>query len=281
MEVPGLELAPRALQQNSLLCCLLAGGVAGFGVDVSLYPLDTVKTRLQAAAGFRKSGGFKGIYNGLGPAALGSAPASALFFFTYEATKTQLATTSLSAPLAHCSAASLGEVVACLVRVPIENVKQKMQAGQFATMSDALNGIRRLDGASGFFKGFSTTVMRDVPFSFLQFPLYEALKKTWAQKQGRETAPYQGALCGSLAGAVAATVTTPLDVAKTRLMLGADAQGVRYTTMTSTLSRVFAEAGVPGLFRGLGPRVSLISLGGLVYFGIYEYAKVQLGHVLN
>jgi len=166
------------------------------------------------------------------------------------------------------------------VRVPIENVKQKMQAGQYAKMSDALNGIRKLDGAPGFYKGFTTTVMRDVPFSFLQFPLYEALKKQWAVYQGHETAPYQGALCGAFAGAVAASFTTPLDVAKTRLMLGADTNGVRYTTMTSTLSRVYAEAGIPGLFRGLGPRVSLISMGGLIYFGIYEYAKKQLGRIL-
>jgi len=270
------------VHQKPLLFCLLAGGAAGFGVDVSLYPLDTVKTRLQAVDGFRKSGGFKGIYNGLGPAALGSAPASALFFFTYEATKNHLGSTFLhGSPIAHCTAASMGEVVACLIRVPIENVKQKMQAGQFATMGDACGGIRRLDGFRGFFAGFGTTVMRDVPFSFLQFPLYEALKKKWAADQGHTTAPYQGALCGSLAGAVAATVTTPLDVAKTRLMLGADALGVRYTTMTSTLSRVYAEEGIPGLFRGVGPRVSLISLGGLVYFGLYEYTIVQLQRVLR
>jgi solute carrier family 25 S-adenosylmethionine transporter 26 len=281
MEVPSLETVPDKLQQKSLFCCLLAGGVAGFGVDVSLYPLDTVKTRLQAAAGFRKSGGFKGIYNGLGPAALGSAPGAALFFFTYEGAKTHLEDTSLSAPAAHCTAASFGEVAACLIRVPIENVKQKMQAGQFASMSDALTGIRRLDGPRGFFKGFSTTVMRDIPFSFLQFPLYEAFKKEWTIRQGHDTAPYQGALCGSFAGAIAATVTTPLDVAKTRLMLGADAHGVRYTTMLTTLSRVYGEAGMSGLFRGLGPRVSLISLGGLVYFGLYEYALVHLLRALR
>lgn len=281
MEVPSVEVVPNKLQQKSLFCCLLAGGVAGFGVDVSLYPLDTVKTRLQAPDGFRKSGGFKGIYNGLGPAALGSAPGSALFFFTYEAAKAQLEGTSLSAPVAHCTAASLGEVVACLIRVPIENVKQKMQAGQFATMKEALTGIRKLDGSGGFFKGFSTTVMRDIPFSFLQFPLYEAFKKEWAVRQGHETAPHQGAICGSAAGAIAATFTTPLDVAKTRLMLGADSQGIRYTTMSSTLSRVYAEGGIPGLFRGLGPRVSLISLGGLVFFGLYEYSIVQFQRVLR
>lgn len=51
-----------------------AGGVAGTAVDVALFPLDTLKTRLQSEAGFRASGGFRGIYSGLGPAALASAP---------------------------------------------------------------------------------------------------------------------------------------------------------------------------------------------------------------
>lgn len=51
-----------------------AGGVAGTAVDIALFPLDTLKTRLQSEAGFRASGGFRGIYSGLGPAALASAP---------------------------------------------------------------------------------------------------------------------------------------------------------------------------------------------------------------
>ena len=39
-----------------------------------LFPLDTIKTRLQSPLGFVKSGGFRGIYSGLSTAALGSAP---------------------------------------------------------------------------------------------------------------------------------------------------------------------------------------------------------------
>lgn len=69
---------------------LIAGAVAGFSVDVSLFPLDTVKTRLQSKQGFVKAGGFNGIYRGLGPAALGSAPGAAVFFTTYNLTKTFL-----------------------------------------------------------------------------------------------------------------------------------------------------------------------------------------------
>ena len=53
---------------------LLSGAAAGVSVDVSLYPIDTLKTRLQSPQGFLKSGGFRGVYKGLSAAASGSAP---------------------------------------------------------------------------------------------------------------------------------------------------------------------------------------------------------------
>ena len=57
------------------LCIFLqSGSLAGFSVDIVLYPLDTIKTRLQSSAGFRHSGGFRGIYRGLGSVAVGSVP---------------------------------------------------------------------------------------------------------------------------------------------------------------------------------------------------------------
>jgi solute carrier family 25 S-adenosylmethionine transporter 26 len=69
---------------TSFLTALVAGGLAGTSVDVTLFPIDTLKTRLQAPQGFLKAGGFRGIYNGIGAAAAGSAPGAALFFSTYE-----------------------------------------------------------------------------------------------------------------------------------------------------------------------------------------------------
>jgi hypothetical protein len=69
---------------TSFLTALVAGGMAGTSVDVALFPIDTLKTRLQSPQGFMKAGGFHGIYNGLGAAAVGSAPGAALFFSTYE-----------------------------------------------------------------------------------------------------------------------------------------------------------------------------------------------------
>lgn len=68
----------------SFATALVAGGLAGTSVDVALFPIDTLKTRLQSPQGFLQAGGFRGIYNGLGAAAAGSAPGAALFFSTYE-----------------------------------------------------------------------------------------------------------------------------------------------------------------------------------------------------
>lgn len=68
----------------SFFSALVAGGMAGTCVDVALFPIDTIKTRLQAPQGFLKAGGFAGVYQGLGAAAVGSAPGAALFFSVYE-----------------------------------------------------------------------------------------------------------------------------------------------------------------------------------------------------
>lgn len=50
------------------------GAVAGLVVDTSLYPIDTIKSRLQSKSGFLASGGYKNLYRGLPPVLAGSVP---------------------------------------------------------------------------------------------------------------------------------------------------------------------------------------------------------------
>jgi solute carrier family 25 (mitochondrial S-adenosylmethionine transporter), member 26 len=75
-------------------------------------------------------------------------------------------------------AASFSEVVACLVRVPTEILKQRYQANIVGSKS--LKGnileIFNKDGLNGFYRGFGSTILREIPFSLVQFPLYERLK---------------------------------------------------------------------------------------------------------
>eukprot|EP00514_Thraustochytrium_sp_LLF1b_P010816 CAMPEP_0184543754 /NCGR_PEP_ID=MMETSP0199_2-20130426/3157_1 /TAXON_ID=1112570 /ORGANISM="Thraustochytrium sp., Strain LLF1b" /LENGTH=274 /DNA_ID=CAMNT_0026937825 /DNA_START=123 /DNA_END=947 /DNA_ORIENTATION=+ len=257
------------------LTALAAGGAAGLAVDVSLFPIDTVKTRLQASAGFWKSGGFNGVYRGLGSAAIGSVPGAALFFGTYENAKPIVgAYLGHDSPAVHMMSASLGEIMACLVRVPTENVKQNLQAGTYKTTGEALRAISRESGVFGFFKGYMSTVAREIPFSMIQFPIWEGLKTLLANRsEDGKVHSVESAAAGSLSGAFAAAVTTPLDVVKTRLMLRVDKNGVPYTGMVSTFQRILAEEGFTALLSGIQPRTMWIGIGGFVYFGVYESAR--------
>jgi len=246
---------------------LVAGGCAGTSVDVALYPIDTLKTRCQDKRGFFKAGGFTGVYRGLSAAAAGSAPGAALFFSTYETTKPLVRSVlGDDYPVAiQGAAASSGEVMACLVRVPTENVKQRMQTGQFSRATDCIRTLASREGIRGFYTGYLTTVSREIPFSLIQFPLYERFKKEIAAWQGRDCSPWQGACCGSISGAFSAAVTTPLDVVKTRQMLG---QGAGSGLATAKM--VYGEGGPKALFAGVAPRTFWIGLGGFVFFYAYE-----------
>jgi len=129
------------------------------------------------------------------------------------------------------------------------------------------------------FRGNFCLCIPQIPFSFLQFPMYEAAKAFWAQEQGRPVSPLQAAACGSVAGAVAAAVTTPLDVIKTRLILEKDMQGRKYHGIVDVFRRVVAEEGPMTLFAGVAPRVMWITIGGFVYFGAYEEVRRLLSPV--
>lgn len=260
---------------------LFAGGIAGTSVDVSMHPLDTMKTRLQSTEGFWKAGGFRGMYKGISSAAIGSAPGAAAFFSTYESVKqVQKGFTKEGEEhwLHHAFASSCGEVAACLIRVPSQICTQRLQVGQFASLPEVVSHTLKTDGPLGFYRGYGTTVAREIPFAFIQFPIYEQLKASWSLYQGEQTGPIQGAMCGSAAGAVAGGLTTPLDVCKTRIMLEKPQEGVpkKYASTVATMRTIAQEEGAMALYNGVVPRVGWITVGGFVFFGAYEAATKGL-----
>uniref|UniRef100_A0A3B3QLR3 Mitochondrial S-adenosylmethionine carrier protein n=1 Tax=Paramormyrops kingsleyae TaxID=1676925 RepID=A0A3B3QLR3_9TELE len=62
------------MERREFTASLVAGGIAGMCVDLTLFPLDTIKTRLQSPQGFARAGGLRGIYAGVPSAAVGSFP---------------------------------------------------------------------------------------------------------------------------------------------------------------------------------------------------------------
>lgn len=83
-----------------------------------------------------------------------------------------------------------------MVRMPFELSKQRLQANRHLTVSLVVRNILATEvqcmitqklylymclsiifqGPRGFFRGYFSTVARDIPFSFIQYPLWEYLK---------------------------------------------------------------------------------------------------------
>ena len=199
-------------------------------------------------------GGYTGLYRGLAPVLAGSVPTAALFFWVYDGSKRLGG--SEGGVCVCVAAACMGETAACLVRVPVENVKQRRQAG--------------LGPGAWIYRGYFTTLLRDLPFSAIQLPLWEWLKVKVTVAQGRPASAQESAMCGAGAGAVAGAVTTPLDVVKTRVMLGGGAGGV------AVGRSLVKEEGARVLWAGFLPRTAWLTAGSIIYFWVYEETKNRL-----
>jgi len=165
-----------------------------------------------------------------------------------------------------------------LIRVPTEVIKTRMQTSIYGTAGSSSFSAAKLvlfnDGVSGFYQGFGITVMREIPFTSIQFPLYELLKLNLARKLNRKLLfAHEAAICGSIAGGVAAALTTPLDVLKTRVMLDLrDGSKEKLPSLASRFKTIYATEGAKALFSGVVPRTLWISAGGAVFLGVYEWA---------
>ena len=118
--------------------------------------------------------------------------------------------------------------------------------------------------------------MRDLPFVALQLSVFEHLKNVARELKGSsglslvETIPLS-----ALAGAAAGSLTTPLDVVRTRLMTQSGGKD-RYRGWWDALRRVWREEGVKKLFAGVRTRTLWLTIGAVIYLGSYEEYKKLL-----
>lgn len=91
------SVAKKDKDEVNLANVCLAGGIAGMSMWLVVFPIDTIKTRLQVATTpismvqatkdiYIQRGGIKGFFPGLGPALLRSFPANAATFLGVELT---------------------------------------------------------------------------------------------------------------------------------------------------------------------------------------------------
>ncbi|KAL2011669.1 hypothetical protein VTN00DRAFT_4387 [Thermoascus crustaceus] len=337
---------------------LFAGAFAAVTVDLLVYPLDTLKTRIQsphyarlykdpATGAVRRGVLFRGLYQGVWSVIFATIPSSGAFFTTYEAIKHVLTTSSTSSPtpeknllpfthplptpVIHGIASSIAESVSCFILTPAEVLKQNAQMitarspgtrGQSATLS-VLSQFRR--HPTRLWSGYTALVARNLPFTGIHFPIFEYLRGhmiDWRREYKARAAAAAGAsvnqqeqsgssdadqlveragitaVAAGMAGSVAAVVTTPIDVVKTRIMLSAGEgspqqqqkqQQQQQKPSPSTVKRdarkpgawavgrdIYYREGIKGLFSGGALRAGWTAIGLGLYLGAYEGGRFYL-----
>ncbi|XP_073932523.1 mitochondrial glutamate carrier 2 isoform X2 [Castor canadensis] len=131
-------------------------------------------------------------------------------------------------------------------------------------------------GLAGLYKGLGATLLRDIPFSVIYFPLFANLNNRGLSENTGKASFAHSFLAGCAAGSVAAAAVTPLDVLKTRIQtlkkgLGEDT----YSGVTDCARKLWTQEGPSAFMKGAGCRALVIAplfgiAQGVYFLGIGE-----------
>jgi len=266
--------------------------------------------------------GVGALWSGVLPTLLMAVPSTMMYFTAYDELKEAIQDAAPQGTAAHALAPLLAGGIAragaATVVSPLELVRTKMQAPAAArliaaTASSAATSFRpgalaralaaagreagasmrqvladevRTGGVRSLWRGVGPTLLRDVPFSMMYWLGYESIRAAAEQRVGTDDVAGRFAvafLAGAGSGSVAAVLTTPFDVAKTRVQIEmykeARAAPGRRCAVPSTvgvLSRVVREEGPAALFSGLGARVAKVAPACAIMISSYEVCKLLL-----
>jgi len=223
-----------------------------------LHPLDTLKTRLQrgsqASQPANRNIYLQRLFDGLGPV-LATVPALSTFWAVKDVVRRQLITTVqpliplpvLSDILATSVAAACGEAAYIAVKTPGQVLKTQQQvAAVDEEAGDILQVAWPEDLGEASLRSFPVLATVDVPQVGIRTGLFVALHDS-----NLYNGPGSEILLFTIASTAAAFMCTPLDVARTQLLLSR--RGVE--DLPATLASIGTREGFEGLTAGWLPRL--------------------------
>merc|ERR1711978_417566 len=183
-----------------------------------------------------------------------------------------------------------------VVTTPMELLKIQLQdAGRVAAQLkaagqstahlpkiSALSVTRELlatKGITGLYKGTKATMLRDVSFSMVYFPLFANLNKLGPRKSpdSTEAVFWWSFVAGMTAGSISAAAVNPFDVVKTRLQVLEKGAGEEtYKGIPDAFKKILVNEGPSAFLKGALCRMIVIAplfgIAQMVYFfGIAEF----------
>ncbi|KAJ2690354.1 Carrier protein, mitochondrial [Coemansia spiralis] len=248
--------------------------------------------------------GFRTLWRGLSPTLVASGPSTVIYFVGYDYLRQWMGkqmrqSDALASYEKYASlfAGCIARTAAASAISPIELVRTRMQSSathDFATVMRGISTEINNGGLRTLWRGLVPTLWRDVPFSAVYWFGYEQWKERVYEPMfasmdvplgaGRgEPKPdvlarLATAFCsGASSGIVAATLTNPFDVAKTRRQIERHASSksntAQHTTLTRVVRHIVATEGVRGLYAGLAPRLMKVAPSCAIMISSYELGK--------
>jgi len=174
-------------------------------------------------------------------------------------------------PLAEATAGAAGALVTCVLLMPVDTCKVKIQAGRSKlSVPETMRAVVSAEGLRGLYNGLLPKAMHTVLQNFMYFFTYEWLKARRAAAGIRQTT-LVNTVCGVIAGVSNLTLTLPLETTLVRIQ--ADAAGAR-KGLSQHASELLAE-GPDGIWRGFGVS-SVLTLNPALTFALFDALKARL-----
>eukprot|EP00730_Choanoeca_flexa_P005073 TRINITY_DN11869_c3_g1_i1.p1 TRINITY_DN11869_c3_g1~~TRINITY_DN11869_c3_g1_i1.p1 ORF type:complete len:467 (+),score=55.01 TRINITY_DN11869_c3_g1_i1:111-1403(+) len=244
--------------------------------------------------------GARSLWRGMIPTLVMAVPGTVIYFSTYDILR-DTAAMKTSAQLAPVLSGATARVFAATIVSPLELVRTKMQAGQ-SNYSELFSTVQRSIQSEGYrvlWRGLGPTLLRDVPFSAMYWYGYEAFRSRLSYAVSGADFDFDhpsmpvAFAAGALSGSIAATLTLPFDVIKTRQqsLLGQHmnvlaTEGVTGGSVSATVPQpfqkesalyiakdVYRQHGLRGLWTGLTPRIAKVAPACAIMISTYEYSK--------
>jgi solute carrier family 25 protein 44 len=194
----------------------------------------------------------------------------------------------LSGATASCSAAVMG-VPADIIsqRQMIKTDKSQMHGNQFRDTIALIKEINSENGLRGFYRGYFATIITYAPSSAIWWASYSAARRAlapWAS-DSRWKQVLLPSICGVSAAFASATITNPLDVAKTRIQISrvrlpyptqSDVPISKPAALTipGVLKEIYRQEGLVRMWtKGLSARIANMSLFATLMSSAYEGVK--------
>lgn len=290
------------LHTENLGVHMLAGAFAGIMEHCVMYPVDFVKTRMQslrpnpnaiyqnvghALKTIAKKEGGRTVIRGVNIVIAGAGPAHGIYFASYEMARKSLgnvrSTSGQNSAMANAVAGALATLCHDAVMNPVDVIKQRMQIynSPYRGVLDCTRHVWKTERITAFYRSYTTQITMNIPFQSLHFVVYEFMRE-WLNPQHNYD-PKTHLIAGGTAGALAAAVTTPLDVAKTLLntqeqnAVGAIVnQGHKHplvSGMIDAVRTIYKLQGFRGYFQGLQARVLYQAPSCAICWSSYEFLK--------